>query len=100
MLTTLRTTGGVRRSVRTGMPSAKQSKGIGGSEWEETFFHYREMSKARAWTMKAAKDREEEFYDLARKDILGKTRLELWEEHLKDPIRALDKDLKCPENRC
>ena len=26
-----------------------------------------------------------------------KTRLELWEEHLKDPIVALDKALKCAE---
>ena len=46
-----------------------------------------ESPKANAlWAMKAAKDREEEFYDPARKDkILGRkqTRLELWEEHLK-----------------
>ena len=51
--------------------------------------------------MKAAKDRGEEFYDPERKDkILGrnKTRLELWEEHLKDPIVALDKALKCVES--
>ena len=44
--------------------------------------------------MKAAQDRKEEFYDPARKDnILGinTTRLEFWEEHLKDPIVALDK---------
>ena len=50
-----------------------------------------------------AKDRREDFYDPARKDnILGrkKTRLELWEEHLKDPIVALDKALKCVENSC
>ena len=42
--------------------------------------------------MKTAKDRREEFNDLARKDnILGrnKTQLELWEEHLKSPIVAL-----------
>ena len=48
--------------------------------------------------MKAAKDRREEFFDPVRKDnILGrdKTQLELWEEHLKDPIVALDKALKC-----
>ena len=41
--------------------------------------------------MKAAWDRCEDCYDPARKeDILGrtKTRLELWEEHLKDPITA------------
>ena len=44
--------------------------------------------------LKAADDREEQHYDPARKDnILGRkmTRLELWEEHLKDPIIALDK---------
>ena len=47
------------------------SKGIGGSEWDELYHHYREMSKvagarkpsesqkAKAlWAMKAAKDRE------------------------------------------
>ena len=60
--------------------------------------------KARAlWKMKAAKDRKDAFYDRERKDnILGrnKTRLELWEEHLKDPIMALDKVLKCVENSC
>ena len=28
-----------------------------------------------------------------------KTRLELWEEHLKDPIVALDKALKCVKDR-
>ena len=52
--------------------------------------------------MKAAKDREEDFCDPARKDnILGrnKTRLELWEEHLKEPIVALDKALKCVEDQ-
>ena len=50
--------------------------------------------------MKEAKDRTEEFYDPAREDnILGRnnTRLELWEEHLKDPIVALEKALKCVE---
>ena len=44
--------------------------------------------------MKAAEDRGEEYYDPARKeDILErtKTRLELWEEHLKDPMIALEK---------
>ena len=52
--------------------------------------------------MKAAKDRREKFYDLARKDdMLGrnKTRLELWEAHLKDPIEALDKAPKCVEDQ-
>ena len=42
----------------------------------------------------------EEFDDPERKDNLcgrNKTRLELWEEHLKDPIVALDKALKCVE---
>ena len=62
-----------------------------------------EAQKASAlWAMKAAKDRREEFYDSARKDnILGrnKTRLELWEEHLKDPIVALDQAPKCVEDQ-
>ena len=55
------------------------------------------------WVMKAAEEREEEFYNPARKDdILGrkKTRLELWEEHLKDPVIALDNALTCIENLC
>ena len=53
------------------------------------------------WAMKAAKDREEEFYDPDRKyDILGRkqTRLELWEGHHEDTSVALDKALKCLEN--
>ena len=52
--------------------------------------------------MKAAKDRKEEFYDLARQNYIlerNRTRLELWEEHLKDPIVALDKALKCVEDQ-
>ena len=86
-------------------------KGIEGSDWRELCDHYKEMSraagvkkpnesqKARAlWRMKAARDSGEDFYDPERKDnILGrnKTRLELWEEHLKGPIAALDKALRC-----
>ena len=60
------------------------------------------VKKAKAlWAMKAAWNRGEEFYDPARKeDILGrtKTRLELWEEHLKDPMAALAKSLESLEN--
>ena len=54
------------------------------------------------WAMKAAKERRDEFYDSARKEnILGRkqTRLELWKEHIKDPIIVLDKALKCVENQ-
>ena len=43
--------------------------------------------------MKAAKDSEEDLNDPARKDnILGRnqTLQELWKEHLKDPVEALD----------
>ena len=62
-----------------------------------------EVWKAKAlWAMQAAKDRKEEFCDPAREDnILGRNRtlLELWEEHLKDPIAALDKALKCVESQ-
>ena len=52
--------------------------------------------------MKAAKDREDDFNDSAcKKNILerNQTRLELWEEHFRDPIIALDKALKCLENQ-
>ena len=60
------------------------------------------VKKAKAFrVMKAAKDTGEDHHDPARKEnILGRkeTRLELWEEHVKDPIIALDKALKCLEN--
>ena len=49
--------------------------------------------------MKAAKNAGE-YYDPDRKDNILKrneTRLALWEEHLKDPILALDKALNCVE---
>ena len=55
---------------------------------------YKEMSRA----LKTAKDRKEEFYDPAREEDISRrneTRSESWEEHLKDPIAALDKALKC-----
>ena len=55
------------------------------------------------WKMEVAKDRREDFCDPERKDnILGIniTRLELWEEHFKDPIVALDEVLKCVEISC
>ena len=85
-------------------------KGIEGSEWEVLYHHYRDMSmaarattpsesqKAKAlWVMKAAEDKVDEFYDSARKEnILGRKQTE---EHLKDPIIALDKALKCVENQ-
>ena len=70
--------------------------------------HYREMSKAAGskkpnesqaakalWAMKAAKDREEDFYDPAGR---SQTRQELWREHFEDPIGAWDKALKYEEN--
>ena len=61
-----------------------------------------ESQKAKAlWAVKAATDTGDEFCDPACKEnIVGRnqTRLELREEHLKDPIIALDKALKCVEN--
>ena len=61
-----------------------------------------ESQKARAlWRMKAARDSGEEFYDPERKDnSLGRneTRLEPWEEHVKNPIVALDKAFKWVEH--
>ena len=90
-------------------------KGIEGEDWEEMYDSYKAMSKALGvkkpqeaqkakaqWAMKAAKDRKEESYEPARQDnIFGRitTRLELWEEHLKDPIMALDKARKCVEDQ-
>ena len=63
-----------------------------------------EAQKAKAlWKMKAAKDAGEEYYDPTSEDNIGRrneTRLALWEEHLKDPIVAPDKALKCVENSC
>ena len=60
-----------------------------------------EAQKAKAlWKVKAAKDAGEEYYDPTRDDNIwrrNETRLALWEEHLKDPIVALDKALKCVE---
>ena len=90
-------------------------KGIEGEDWEEMYDSYKVMSravdvkkpqeaqKAKAlWAMRAAKDRKDEFYDPAREEDISRrnqTRLELWEEHLKDPIVALDKSLKCVEDQ-
>ena len=89
--------------------------GIDGSEWEELYYHYREMSKAAGTrklsesqkakalrAMNSAKDREEDFDDPARMDnIFGRcqTRQELWKEHLKENVVALDKALKYLEHQ-
>ena len=66
--------------------------------WLKDFVGVRKPQKAQKakalWAMNAAKDRKEEFYDPAREEDISrrnKTRLELWGEHLKDPIAALDK---------
>ena len=49
--------------------------------------------------MKAAKDRREEYYDPAKITFWeGKRHDWSWEEHIKDPVIALDKALKCLEN--
>ena len=70
-----------------GTPSAKRyKKGIEGEDWGELYDSYKEMR---------------ECHDPAREDNIlkrNKTRLALQEEHLKDPIVALDKTLKCVEN--
>ena len=61
-----------------------------------------EAQKAKPlWKIKAAKDAGEEYYDPTREDNIqgrSETRSALWEEHLKDPIVALDEALKCVEN--
>ena len=86
-------------------------KGIEEEDWGELYDAYKEMGRAVGvkpqvvlkakglWKIMAAKDAGEEYYDPDRKDIIlrgNKTRLALWEEHLKDPIVAL----KCVENSC
>ena len=62
-----------------------------------------EAQKAKVlWKMKAAKDAGEENCDPMREEGIkrrSETRLALWEEHLKDPIVALDKALKCVEDK-
>ena len=55
------------------------------------------------WAMKAAWDRCEEYYDPAHKQeikVRTKTCLELWEEHLKDTVAAMAKDLECLKTAC
>ena len=53
-----------------------------------------ETQNAKAlWKIKAAKEAGEEYYDPTREDNIwrrNETRLAPWEEHLKDPIVALD----------
>ena len=83
-------------------------RGIEGSDWMELYDCYTEMSraagvkrpnesqKARArWKMKAPNDRERISMIQNAKttfwEEINKTRLELWEEHFKYPIVALDK---------
>ena len=88
-------------------------KAIEDSEWEELYDHFPKSlcfqtfirlphSRCRTYffVMRAARDRGEDFYDPARADnIMGwnKTRLDLLEEHLKDPMAALDKAMSCLE---
>ena len=53
--------------------------------------------------MKAAEDAGEEYYDPESEDnilVRDKTRLALSKDHLRDPIVALDKVLKCVESSC
>ena len=58
----------------------------------------KEAQKAKALgKMKAAKEAGEECYDPTREDkikLTNETRLALWEEHIKNPIVALDNALK------
>ena len=90
-------------------------RGIEGEDWREMSEAYKEMNEQRCgseeatggpeakalWKMKAAKEAGEEYYDPTRVDIIlgrNKTRLALWEEHIKDPTVALDKAFRCLEN--
>ena len=72
--------------------------------FEPKFCGRRRRQKARVlWKMKAAKGGKEDFCDPERGDNFwgrNETPMELCEEHLKDPIAALGKALKCVENSC
>ena len=98
----------------TGTPSVRRCFKASKEKTGELINDYKEMRRAvgvkkpqearkaqALWKMKAAKDTGEEYYDPMREDNIlwrNKTRLALWEEHLKDPIVALDEALKCVEN--
>ena len=92
-------------------------RGIEGKEWEALYHHNRELHQATGtqnpcdsqkakplWTMKAAKDRDHDFfYDPThQKDIQGgpQTRLEVWKEHLKSQVAVLAKAFECLEGIC
>ena len=59
---------------------------IEGEDWEQLHDSYKAMS--RAVGMKKPQEAQ-------KAKALYRTRLALWEEHLKDPIAALDEALKC-----
>ena len=102
--------------ITTGMPSVRRCVTASmGEDWGEFYDAYKEMSravgvkkpqeaqKAKAlWKMKAAKEAGDEYFDPTREDnIQGRSdKNSTWEEHLKNPIFALDKALKCVENSC
>ena len=80
-------------------------KGIEGEDYDA----YKETSRTvggcpeskSLWKMKAAKDAGEEYCDPTHEDNIlrrNKARLALLEEHLKNPIVALDKAMRCVEN--
>ena len=53
------------------------------------------------WKMKATKDAGEKYNDPEREEDIvrrNRTRLALWEQHLKNPTVAPDEALKCVEN--
>ena len=53
--------------------------------------------------MKAARDRDDEFHDPARKNdtqVRTRTRLELWAEYLQSPVAALTRALECLVGSC
>ena len=91
-------------------------KGIEGGDWEAMYDSYKVMSRAMGakkpqearkakalWAMKSSQGQEGRVFmiRLAKRTFWEEInkRLELWEEHLKDPIVALDKAPKCVEDQ-
>ena len=101
--------------ITIGMLSVRRCKRYRRRRKGRNVFLYREMSMAVGvkkpqeaqkahvlWKMKAAKEAGEEYFNSTREEGIkerNETRLARWEEHLEDPIVALDKALQRVEDQ-